>query len=262
GTDAAPGPPAAAPSASASRPVSPEEIDPVARVLRSVRILRLKPVAGARARAGMFEASLEGASIGAPGVTTDRRAWLSLARNADPVALRRPLAFSRLAAALGFHVVPTSVRRSISAGELGALLADQPATLELCRTQARIQNDGTVDALLTATAMAAVGSPWPELRTQEVDPRSSLEARAWERALASPVPVDGERPTLVRDFVEMLVLDYLASFALRRTVVLLPDADALVLDDNREAFPSHVEPASLTPLLHRLRGVARHPSPS
>src|SRR5262249_55864130 len=80
-----------------------------------------------------------------------------------------------------------------------------------------------------------------------------------ERASASPVPVDGERATLVRDFVEMLVLDYLASFALRRTVVLLPDADALVLDDNREAFPSHVEPASLTPLLHRLRGVARFP---
>src|SRR4029079_3287526 len=109
-------------------------------------------------------------------------------------------------------------------------LADQPAQLEFVRVQARVQNDGTVDALLTG------GSPWTHLHANEVDPRSSFEVRSLERAAASPAPVDGERSTLVRDFVEMLVLDYLAAFALRRAAVVLPDAGALVLDDNREAF--------------------------
>src|SRR5262249_737888 len=101
--------------AASSSPL-PEEIDPVVRSLRSVRILTLKPTQGAAGRVGMFEATLEGASTGAPSATTERRAMLSLALNAAPVALRRPLAFSRLSTALGFHVVPTSVERSISAG--------------------------------------------------------------------------------------------------------------------------------------------------
>ena len=57
----------------------------------------------------------------------------------------------------------------------------------------------------------------------------------------------------------MLVLDYLSANALRRTLLASPGRDALVLDDNREAFPVAAERAAVEQLLRRLKPIARFP---
>jgi hypothetical protein len=57
----------------------------------------------------------------------------------------------------------------------------------------------------------------------------------------------------------VLALDYLAAAVNRSTLLFLPDADALLLDDNSGAFPLHADPAAVERLLRRLRGVVRFP---
>jgi hypothetical protein len=57
----------------------------------------------------------------------------------------------------------------------------------------------------------------------------------------------------------MLVLDYLAANAMRRTLLVASARDALVLDDNREAFPVAAEGAAVDQLLRRLKPIARFP---
>lgn len=250
-----------APAPASTRAAAPprDAPDPVARSLAEARIVAIKMASLPAARRGDFEATLEGALALAPGATSRGSAALSLAWTSAPIAHRRPLAFSRLAAALDLHVVPAAVTRPISVGELGALLQDQPRALGLIRANARVQNDGTVDALLTAPAPKALGSAWTRPRAVSLSPSGSAEVRAWERWAGSPTPVPGERPTLLRDFVEMLVLDYLAAVVSRPTLLFLPEADALLLDDNRDAFPLHADPAAVEHLLRRLRDVARFP---
>jgi len=224
------------------------------RVLRDARLVALTPARAAEAPEATFTATLVGEGAAPP-----RAAALSLATDVAPDGARRPLAFYRLAAALGMHVVPAAVSRSVSVGELGALLEGQPTLLAMIRREARVQNDGGVDALLTAPLPASLPCLWGAARTAPIELRASAEARLWERWASSPLTAPDERARLLRDFVETLVLDYLAAVEVRGEALYLPDEGALALTDNRGAFPLRPDADLVAALLRRLRGVARFP---
>jgi hypothetical protein len=251
--------PLAAAASTSAKATAANEIDPIARELFEARIIALSPTTGAAWQAGTFKATLEGAIVSPRKAASRRVASLILARDSAPVAYRRPLAFYRLAAALGMRVVPAMVLRRISVGELGALLQKQPAALKMVRREARVQNDGTVDALLAAAAPASLESPWTRPRSVSLDAKASSEVQTWERWAGSPTAVPGESSQLLRDFVEMMALDYLTAMEARPVLLFLKDAGAIVLEDNWGAFPLHPEADAVEQLLHRLRAVARFP---
>jgi hypothetical protein len=205
---------------------------------------------------GVFDAAVR-----LPGETHTVPARLTLALADDPQALRRPLAFYRLARAIGAHGVPVSVLRREGAGSIADLLDGQAELLLALKPRLAVQNDGTVDVLLTT--VGPIKAPWsasasaPNARPIAVNGSAEIEALA--RAASSAVPLPGERPELVRDFVEMLALDYLSANVLRRTALLDVEGGSLVLDDNATAFPLHVDPGAEIRLLHRLRSSARFP---
>lgn len=222
--------------------------DPAARALEAGSVVALTPASGSGPGAAIFTATLAD-----PAGT----ATLSLSLASAPTAYRRPLAYARLGEALGMHTAPIAVERHLGAGEIAALLeAQRQESAALLGGRLRVLNDGTVTALLLAPL---AGAGWDAASAARVDARDSHEARTWERWAASPEPASDERPGLTRDFVEMLVLDYLAANALRRTVLLDRERGALLLDDNREAFPQTTEPLAVDRLLQRLRPVARFP---
>lgn len=221
--------------------------DPAERALEDSAIVALTPAAGLGPSAGVFTATLS---------DTAGSATLTLALASAPTAYRRPLAYARLAAALGMHVVPAAVERHLGAGEIAALLAPQPGIAALLAPQLRVLNDGTVTALLSAPVP---GSPGKLAAVDRIAARDSFEVRTWARWAASPAPAANEHPRLTRDFVEMLALDYLAANGTRRSLLLDRGRDALVLDDNREAFPRSASPLAVDRLLRRLRPVARFP---
>jgi hypothetical protein len=228
----------------------PPRRDPAERALATSSIVALTPAAGISPGAGIFAATLADPA---------GSATLTLALTSAPTAYRRPLAYARLAAALGMHVVPAAVERHLGAGEIAALLETQKEIVALLGGRLRVLNDGTVTALLVAPAPSALGAPWDPIAARRVEAWDSFEVRTWERWAASPEPVDGENARVTRDFVEMLVLDYLVANATRRTLLTSAGGDALVLDDNREAFPVVAERLAVDRLLRRLRPVARFP---
>jgi hypothetical protein len=239
-----------APAASvAPRPPAPTR-DPAERALEEAAIVALTPAPGIGPSAGIFAATLADPA---------GSATVTLALVSAPIAYRRPLAFARLAAALGMHVVPTTVERHLGAGEIAALLEPQKEIGALLEGRLRVLNDGTVTALLAAPAPSGLAASWDPSTARRIDARGSYEARTWERWAASPDPAPGEDARATRDFVEMLVLDYLSANALRRTVMTSAGRDALVLDDNREAFPVAAERAAVEQLLRRLKPIARFP---
>ena len=230
----------------ASAPAAPR--DPAVRALEEGSIVALAPASGLGPGAAVFTATLADPA---------GKATLSLSLASAPTAYRRPLAYARLAEALGMHVAPIAVERHLGAGEIAALLeAQRRESAALLGGRLRVLNDGTVTALLVAPG---AGSAWDLAAASRVDARGSHEVRTWERWAASPEPAGDERPRLTRDFVEMLVLDYLSANALRRTVLLDRGQGALLLDDNREAFPQSAEQLAVDRLLRRLRPVARFP---
>ena len=221
--------------------------DPAARALEESSIVALRMAAGVGASAGIFAATLADQA---------GSATLMLSLDSAPTAYRRPLAYARLAAALGMHVVPIAVERHLGAGEIAALLEPRKEIAASLGRRLRVLNDGTVTALLVGPARDA---SWDPASAARVDARESHEVRTWERWAASPDLAGDERPRLTRDFVEMLVLDYLAANALRRSLLLDRESGALLLDDNREAFPQLTEQLAVDRLLQRLRPVARFP---
>ncbi len=218
--------------------------------LASGTLVALTPAAGAGASAGIFAATL---------AEPAGSATVTLALTSAPTAYRRPLAFARLAAALGMHVVPAAAERHVSAGEIAALLEPQREIAALVGARLRVLNDGTVTALLVASAPSALAPGWDPRLARRVEARASYEVRTWERWASSPDLAAGEDSRVTRDFVEMLVLDYLSANATRRTLLTSARGDALVLDDNREAFPVTAPPAAVDQLLRRLKPVARFP---
>lgn len=213
-------------------------------LLRHASLVRLVAIHGPGVRPGLFEAHL-GGEIG--------RAELSL--KADPTACKAPLAFSRLARALGAGVVPITVHRMLTFDELGAALDHDPDARPLMRELA-VQNDGTVDVLLATRAGSSARSPWG-LPGAPVDVTAGREVATWDRWASAPAPAPDEDSALLRDYVEMLVLDYLAANVARREALRVDHA--LVLADNGSAFPPHANRPTLDRMLRRLRGVARFP---
>ncbi|HVK70824.1 MAG TPA: hypothetical protein VM694_40495 [Polyangium sp.] len=244
------------PAASAAPRPSPKaldvEADPVRRELLHAPITSISLVGWHRP--GMFRVTIERQTP--PGSAP---AMLLLALAERPVAYRGSLAFERLARALGMRVVPAAVLRRIGTGELGAFFAGQRDLRDYLALHAAVQNDGTVDALMFAPARGDGPAAWASPAGHDVTLDHSLEAETWARWAASPDPLPGERPALLADYVETLVLDYLAGHVLRRAVHFDDVAGAIHLTDNAAAFPSKVDPRALDVLLSRLRPVARFP---
>jgi hypothetical protein len=196
-------------------------------------------------RHGVFDAWLQGEQ--------KREATAEPALLAAPMAYRAPLAFYRLAKALGMDVVPKAVLRAVPLAELGAAEGDARAILG----ELRVQNDGTVDVLLATRGAASAGTPWEAPAGTPFDPRVPEETSRWGRWAASAAPAPGEDGALLRSYVEMLVLDYLSANVARGAA--LRSGSAIVLADNASAFPPRVDRPTLDRMLRRLRAVARFP---
>lgn len=242
---AAPPPVGQAPSSGPGAAAAPQ--DPAARALERAEILALRPLGDPED--GRFRATL---SLGA---AVPSRVRLAPAQLQAPLAYRRPLAFYRLARALGARVVPPAAVRRLGIGELAALLEREPAVRGLLQSFA-VMNDGTVDTLVSALAP---GPRWEAPGGRSIPYAEAPELTTWARWASSAAPVRNERTSLVRDYMEMLMLDYLAGYPRREHVLLDDAAGALILDDNRKAFPLHVRAHELDPLLRRLAASARFP---
>jgi hypothetical protein len=236
--------PTTVPTAAPAPPADPDE-----RLLLTAPLAAISPVHRTLAPHGLFDAVL------AP-PEGRRQAQLSLAVTAEPLAYRRPLAFYRLARALGARVVPAAALRHLDLATLGAAAGTSPDARTALQ-EARVLNDGTVDVLLTALAPPHAGSPWEPPTARTVDPEHGREPATWDVWAASVEPARGEDTALLRDYVEMLVLDYLAANGARRAVLVA--GSALVLADNGSAFPWRPEASSVDRLLRRLRTVERFP---
>jgi hypothetical protein len=239
----------ALPVASARTHATAEPIDADEEYLRRASVLHLTPVRGPAVRSGLYDASLETREASRVGTAEP-------AFKTAPTAYRAPLAFYRLARALGMRVVPVTVVRALSLDQLGAALDREPEAGALLR-ELRVQNDGTVDVLLASRASASAGSPWDAERGAALEVREGREVTSWDRWATTLVPAPGEDGALLRDYVEMLVLDYLAANVARRTATR--SGHALVLTDNGSAFPPHSDGPTLDRMLRRLRAVTRFP---
>lgn len=237
--------------------------DDLERDLERAAIEAIKP-------RGEPEEGLFDATITRPGRSSREPAELSIALIEDPYAYRRPLAFYRLAKALGASVVPVSVARRVSAGELAARITEDPslaAFLPFLQAHASIQNDGTVDAILRApeatVTPGAPGGPSVLRRlgrdARELAVNGAPEMEMWASWALSSSPAPAERTTLLCGYVEMLVLDYLAANSLRRSATLDDASGSLWLVDNASAFPRSWDAQAETLLLARLRDVRRFP---
>jgi len=245
---------AVAPSVSA-RPPPKEldvEVDPVRRELLHAPLTSVSLVGWKRP--GLFRVTIDRQN---PPGSAPALLLLSLAES--PVVYRRSLAFERLARGLGARVVPAAVLRRIGTGELGALFSGQHDLRDYLARHAAVQNDGTVDALMFAPGRGDGPSAWVVPPGHDISLDHSLEAASWARWVASPEPLPGENTSLLADYVEALVLDYLAGNVLRRAVHFDDTSGAILLTDNTTAFPSKVDPRALDVLLARLRPVARFP---
>ncbi|WP_437762884.1 hypothetical protein WMF27_43905 [Sorangium sp. So ce281] len=228
----------------------------VARALQRspLRALRLT----GKVADGRFEATL---LLGAPAegaAPREVKVKLAPAQKKAPLAFRRPLAFYRMARALGAHVVPAAAARRFGIGELAALIGREPNARKLLRRLA-VMNDGTVDALVLAPAPGPPGPRWLSPRRRSVRFDDAPELDVWARWARSPSPVRGERAPILRGYLEVLVLDYLAGNGLRKEIVIDVHAGALSLEANASAFPLHVKAHELDRQLGRLVEAARFP---
>lgn len=281
-TQAAAAQASAAPSAAAEvQPISPAALrepldpasraplDPAQRALAEGRIVALRfPGTGAATCARPNRAAPPGRLEALVDLGGGAPRWIGLwlAHRGRPRAWRRPLAFARLAAALDAQVVPAAVLRRVPIGEIAALLEGQVGGPELARELA-VLNDGAVEALALAPAPGAPGPRWDPPVAPPAGPcprrviafEGAPELDTWAAWAASPTPAPGERPALLRGYVEALALDYLSGHVLRRDLVVDDAAGALILEDNAEAFPALLPERGLDRFLGRLAKVARFP---
>lgn len=205
----------------------------------------------------MLQATLERAQGAPPAHVTMR-----LALEQNPLAHRRSLALAQLARELEMHVVPATVVRHVSTGELGAAFEDEPDVQSYLTAHASIQNDGTVDALVTAPSSGDASSAWKETSRREMELEEMVEARSWAASALSIEPLPNENKTLVRDYVEVLVLDYLSGNVARRDVLFDETTSTLLLADNDGAFPwksAYNVSRGEARLLDRLKPIMRFP---
>jgi hypothetical protein len=190
---------------------------------------------------------------------------LALALEQQPMTLQKQLAVARLAWAIGLHVVPATIVRHVSTGELGAALATANANandanmLAYLSTHAAIQNDGTIDALLMAPSCGDVSTAWKMISRRDVDFDKAPEPRVWATAVASLEPLPNENKLLLRDYVEVLALDYLTENGTHRGVLVDDATSTLMVSGLEGAFPSKHFPHIENRLLDRLKPVLRFP---
>jgi hypothetical protein len=237
-------------TASAAKVPLPDE-DPVHRQLRTAPITALEIVSWSRP--GLFSATIERPNSEGPAHVT-----LTLALQQNPIAYRRPLAYARLSRALGMRLVPATVVRRLSTGELGAFFESAPDVRRYLSVHTAVLNDGTADALLVAPSRGDTPRAWNLLSRRDIVLDEAPEARAWARWAASAEPLPEENAALLRDYVEALVLDYLA-INTRRNVLLDEIASELMLVENDGAFPPKFTPQTEAHLLERLKPVVRFP---
>lgn len=184
--------------------------------------------------------------------------WLGTDR--EPTPRRRALAFSALALELGLDLVSPAVARALPLRSVAALL---PPGFDEGEDALRVQNDGTVFAVVATLGTVATGDAWAAPRAARSGFFATLPEREdWTKRAGSPDPVAGDDPRALRAFVGALVLDYLAAHVLRRDVVIAEAAaggTTLVLADNDAAFQERVDPRALERLLEPLRSVRRFP---
>jgi hypothetical protein len=241
------------------QPPGPSELTETTRALASAK-LRVLEAGPERAQEGIFQATLDGA-----GLPPSARAEVRVSLLDAPIAFRRRLAFHRLAGALGAHVVPACVERAMTLEAIGDLLAGQRPALDAVRERAAVRNDGTVVALWMALAPDGPGSPWSPPQGAPLDPYGGGEPARWSRWIEAPEREADEVPTLARDWLEMIALDYLAATSHRRSVFVVRDAEArgaaidLVLFDNVNAFSPAPARTASSSLLKRLTLAQRFP---
>lgn len=184
---------------------------------------------------------------------------LTMALDQNPIGYRRRYAYALLARELGLSVVPTTVLRRLSTGELGAFFANDADVNAYMAAHASVQNDGTIATLVTAPSRGEAPRAWQTSSWREVPLGEAPEARAWAKWAASIEPAPDENAQQVRDYVETLALDYLSANIMRRSLMLNDATGDVMVADSDGAFPPKLEPGSEERLLERLRPVLRFP---
>ncbi|WP_437733846.1 hypothetical protein [Sorangium sp. So ce1335] len=260
--EAAPATGASPARSSGEPPAAPATVAVAAADGRTARDLQRAPLRALRLTGkpadGRFEATLELGAAEDGAAPREAKVKLAPAQKKNPLAFRRPVAFYRLARALGARVVPAAVARRIGIGELASLIGRDPAARKLLRRFA-VMNDGTVDALVLAPAPGPPGPRWMAPRRRSIRFDDAPELDVWARWARSPSPARGERAPILRDYLEVLALDYLAGNGLRKEIILDVGAGALSLEANASAFPLHVRTRELDRQLERLVEAARFP---
>jgi hypothetical protein len=172
---------------------------------------------------------------------------VTLAGREQPNPHRQALAYYRLARALGVEVVPTTHHVALPLRALRQLVTKEPAALDLLRREAVINNDGTVTALLEQRIAGVAAGP------------NDGQVAHWAAVAATLDPIASGEGTLVRDYVTIIALDFLAANVLRQSVLVDEQSKRVYASDNGDAFPGAVSPAALDLVLDRLKPLKRFP---
>jgi hypothetical protein len=176
------------------------------------------------------------------------RLRVTLASKATPLPHPRSLGFYRLAQTLGFTAVPVTEVQRLPLDWLVSRLPSDPAGRRILEA-ALVSHDGSVAALVQELP--------GEMR------RLSLDDPLIERCqtlATSRAPVPAAERALVRAWVEIAVLDYLAANVLRAEGVLADGGRRLLAIDNAGAFPGWISSEALDIPLSRLRPVLHFPA--
>ncbi len=187
-------------------------------------------------------------------------AWMSPALIDAPNTYKRTLAYYELAKALQIASVPVSVKRAVNAGELVSLLETMPDSGVLGwppKEQLAILNDGSVDVLLSSPGPQ--DDPFRLPAGSVVVVAGGAGTASLQRWAAAEMPLPDEQTPLLRSYIEMLALDFLAANVVRKTAQNDSLSGRLLLIDNGDAFPDTAEPEALSPLLSSLSACARFP---
>jgi hypothetical protein len=161
---------------------------------------------------------------------------------------RGAVAYHRLARALGLDSVSPSAGRRVPLYTLSQWPGADPPTSEALRQKALVANDGTVRVLLQQRCAG-----------RAVNAHDSPEVKRWAELASSTASLDPASASLVRGYVEMVVLDYLAGNVARRTLELDETANRICLLDQQDAFPGFLAPKAWDVLLARVRPIVRFP---
>ena len=218
------GPTASSASAEPSAPVGPSAIVEAAASASALGGLRFAPLARVTAES---QGLLTGSLAGEPAVSV----LLHLSTTEQPLADRSPIAYFRLAQLLAPGLVPDTVLRGFTLGELSAAAKDE-ATRRRLRRDARALADGKVRA-------AVVKAPPPTaLRVDVADLTQGGRTWGWENQLVARRPVEHDAE-LLASYQALLAVDYIAGNLNRRHARIDPGSQRLVAVEDNEVFSAH-----------------------